>query len=183
MSDLAACGSSLAWHGCYQVEADLCTPESYAHPAKGGWGLAFRIVEHLEELGLLRPGDTVLDSMAGTGRFLLAAAAKGYKTVAVELEPKFVSFLEANKTYAEKKLGHPIDMAIIQGDSRHLSELLRERGLVQVVSPPYEDSLQKGRSRNDKLVFGNARYNRKDKVTESYINYGQAPGQIGNMKG
>ena len=34
MSDLAACGSSLAWHGCYQVEADLCTPESYAHPAK-----------------------------------------------------------------------------------------------------------------------------------------------------
>ena len=33
MSDLATCGSSLAWHGCYQVEADLCTPESYAHPA------------------------------------------------------------------------------------------------------------------------------------------------------
>ncbi len=135
-SDLAQCSYLLSWQNCYR-NFDLAAPESMAHPAKAGWGLAFRILEHLGELGLLKEGDTILDSMAGTGRFLLAACAGGYRVIAVELEGKFCQMLRENKAYAEKKLGHPIELTIIQGDSRHLSDLLQERGLIQIVSPPY----------------------------------------------
>ncbi len=138
---LAPCGGDLAWHGCYSGNYDLLVPDAYCHPAKMGIGLYFRIMEHLEELGLLQQGDTVLDSMAGTGMTGLVAAVKGYPSVMVELEEKFVGYIKANKEALEKRLGRAVDMTIIQGDSRHLSDLLRERGLIGLVSPPYKTDI------------------------------------------
>ncbi len=114
-------------------------------------GLCFRILEHLEQLGLLKPGDTVLDSLAGTGMTGLVAAVKGYPSILVELEERFCGFIKANREALEKKLGHEVDMTIIRGDSRHLSELLAERGLVQVVSPPYADSEGRDMSKEQEL--------------------------------
>ncbi len=137
---LASCGHDLQWWGLYRKDYDLCIPESYAHPAKASWDLAFKILDHLKELGLLSPGSCVLDCMAGTGRFCIAACAQGYRAIGVELEPKFVAFCEQNKKYASRKLGKVLDWTILQGDSRHLSELLQERGLVTIVSPPYSDT-------------------------------------------
>ena len=55
------------WTGCYSGNYDLITPESFAHPAKMAVGLCYRIFDHLEELGLLKAGATILDPMAGTG--------------------------------------------------------------------------------------------------------------------
>lgn len=82
-------GQPLNWYGLYKKDYALATPESMSHPAKASWDLAFKILEHLKELGLIMPDSVLLDPMAGTGRFLLAGAAKGYRGIAVELEPYF----------------------------------------------------------------------------------------------
>lgn len=52
-----------------------------------------------------------------------------------------------------------------------------------VSSSPWEDSVQKGRQPSDKLVFGNARYGYKDRVTEMITDYGDTEGNIGNETG
>jgi len=46
-------------------------------------------------------------------------------------------YYDGNRGNLGKKLGHPIDMTILQGDSRHLASMLEERGLCVVTSPPY----------------------------------------------
>ena len=51
----------------------------------------------------------------------------------------FCKMSEDNKKQAEKVIGRNLDMVIIKGDARKLSELL-EHGGVGVVSPPYENS-------------------------------------------
>ena len=80
----------LVWRNCYSGQFDLWSPESYSHPAKMSVALCFRIIEHLEEIGLLQKGDTILDPMAGIGTTGLCSAIKGYPSVMVELEDKFI---------------------------------------------------------------------------------------------
>ena len=137
------CGYSLYWHGCYRGSHDLIHPDSFAHPAKMSPVLCFRILEHLRELKLLKEGDTILDPMAGTGMTNICAGAMGYKSISVELEEKFIGFEKQNKEYAERRLYKDLDWQIIQGDSRWLSELLSEKGLISVTSPPYNKSLDR----------------------------------------
>jgi hypothetical protein len=103
--------------------------------------LCFRILRHLEEIGLLKKGDVVLDPMAGTGMTNICAGAMDYPSISVELEDKFVGFQQQNKEYVERHLYKDLDWQMIQGDSRSLSQLLGERGLKSVTSPPYLDAL------------------------------------------
>ncbi len=140
----AECGYELYWYGCYRGTYDLIVPDSFAHPAKMAAPLCFRILEHLQELGLLEEGDIVLDPMAGTGMTNICAGAMGYSSISVELEEKFVSFQKENKEYAERKLYKSLDWQMIQGDSRQLSELLKDKGLVSVTSPPYSEAQSGG---------------------------------------
>ena len=185
----ASCGHPRDWAGLYRRDYDLVTPASTAHPAKASWDLAFKILEHLEELGLANPTtDTILDFMAGTGRFPLAACAKGYRSIGLELEPRFVEFCQQNKAYAEKKLGRGLDWQIIQGDARHLSQLLQERGLVSVVSPPYSNLNNEQRimsKRQDGMArwLASERPLSLDKSGAGSIakEYGSSPGQIGSL--
>jgi hypothetical protein len=233
------------WTGLYRQEFDLANAESNAHPAKMSWGLVFRIIERLEELGLLRPGDTVLDPMGGTGRTALAACSKGYRAITCELESRFVDMcmtylcpgiphvtitettlpaVEAgwkerhtgggdgletkryfqkalperkrykvvsqcrcgksdwhpvhrvigNRDYAATRLHRELDWTILQGDARHLADLLKEKGLVAVTSPPY--GLGEG--------VGHAGETDRPILTERNVTvpYGVTPGQIGNLK-
>ncbi|MBA7644820.1 hypothetical protein ES703_52567 [subsurface metagenome] len=139
------CGYALYWHNCYKDSYDLIMPESMAHPAKMAPTVGFRILQHLEELGLLNNGDTILDPMAGTGLTNICAGAKGYKSISVELEAPFIEFQEQNKKYAERRLFKPLDWQILKGDSRELSLLLSEKGLVSVTSPPYGETVNAGK--------------------------------------
>lgn len=96
MAGLCRC-QELYWFGCYGSEARFkkyVTPESFRHPAKAAFRLTERIFQHLEHLGLLKQGDTVIDFMAGSARIPLVAAMRGYRTVAVELEPHFVKMID-----------------------------------------------------------------------------------------
>lgn len=106
----------LEWWGLYKGQYDLWSEESYAHPAKMSPALCFKILEHLEELGLLQPGASVLDPLCGIGTSLLAAALKGYPATGIELEPKFVALAQKNADrIALKGFGAPIQ--VIQGDA------------------------------------------------------------------
>ena len=235
------CKSEL-WTGLYKQNYDLATYESMAHPAKGAWGLAFKIIEHLEEVGLLKSGDTLLDPMAGTGRFLLAGAARGYAGVGIELEPYFKDLVgdchcdgittslsrrmlkgSANRTkllsyiktricpicqvevdkqrmkdgprtiftsskhyyngniaYASEKLNRLLDITIIQGDSRNLSELLKKRELVAVTSPPFLDSTL---TKDEKFISKMEEQHRHGSRFQggNLDGYGNNPLNIGNL--
>lgn len=178
---LCPLGHPTEWRGLYRQEYDLTTPESMTHPAKAAWGLAFRIVEHLEELELLRPGMTVLDPMAGTGRLCLAACARGYRSVALELESRFVEMMRSNKAYATSKLHRGMEWEILQGDARNLAGLLDDVGqyphsvgqigdlsdpAVAITSPPYGDAM--------------GDWKNKDAAQPGQF-YGEGSKQIGNI--
>lgn len=163
------------WKGCYTGTFDLITPESFAHPAKMAPNLCYKIIEHLEELGLLKSGDAILDPMSGTGLTAICANAKGYKAVTIELEEKFIGFQKANKDYAGRKLGKALDWTIIQGDSRKLSELLTEHAIT-VTSPPYHET-------GNKIPSGSiTEWKNKTGEWRTGMRYGDAAGQIGNLK-
>ncbi len=207
------------WTGLYSGNFDLLTPESMAHPAKASPALMFKIIEHLEELGLLKPGATILDCLGGVGTTAICSTARGYRAITVELENRFIDYCRTylcpgvvhytvtettlpareagwvdvesmvdgdpfelkvtsrywakavperrrykasgncrcgkgewhpvhrvigNKDYAARRLGRPLQWEIIQGDSRKLSQLLTERGLVSILSPPYAQAQSGG---------------------------------------
>ena len=176
------------WYGCYKSIYDLWCKDSYAHPAKLAPGLGFRIIEHLEDIGLLRPGGVVLDFMAGIGSIPLIAALKGYRAIGVELEPRFYDFCLRNQEYVEAKARRKLDITWIKGDSRNLAGLLQERGLVGITSPPYPLALTGGGIAQK----GYSKPGQKDKIggvapdpvgQRSYMteNVGGTPGQIAQL--
>lgn len=60
---------------------------SFAHPAKMVLGLQLYLIEHYT-----KPGDTILDPMAGSGT-VLTACALGRNVICVELEEKFCDMM------------------------------------------------------------------------------------------
>lgn len=142
--DLKGCGSPLQWEGLYaQMDnwKSMVTPQSYVHPAKMSPLLCQKIFEHLEELELIDKGSLVCDFMAGTGTTNIIASLRGYQSVSVELEPRFVRIEAGNRARFKQFSGVEPDWKIIQGDSRNLSKMLgRSAG---VISPPYQD-MKKG---------------------------------------
>ena len=170
--------NELYWHNCYKGTYDLIAPDSVAHPAKMSPALCFRILEHLQELGLLKEGDTILDPMAGTGMTNICAGAMGYPSVSVELEEKFVDFEKQNKEYAERRLHKSFDWQIIQGDSRRLSGLLKDEGLVSVTSPPYGDAGAKNRGDTNKELSNGIFQGRSYRPGDAYSNN---PANLGNL--
>ena len=190
---MIACGAEPVWHGCYSGSYDLLHPDANAHPAKMAPGLCYRILAHLEELGLLKAGDTVLDPMSGTGMTALVAGCQGYPAVTVELEPKFIELQRLNKARLERKLGRALAWEMIQGDARQLPELLAQRGLVCVTSPPYEDVVIAKHSNGSGVDWAKGQkaktrpnsYLGATKESAERINkgYGITPGQLGQREG
>ena len=161
------------WTGCYGSYGLWC-PDSYAHPAKMSPGLCFRIFEHLKELGWLKDNPTVLDCMGRIGTTALVACSLGLKAVTVELEPKFVALQQKNKEYLKAKIYKTLDWTILQGDSRDLSQILSEKGLITVMSPPYENS------DNRKVGSALIKKDGKRRFHEGWQEgYGLSAGQIG----
>lgn len=131
----------LYWYGCYSGLKNwsrFVSEESVVHPAKMSPRLCERIFLHLEALGLLKPGHTIVDFMSGIGTTNVVASMHGYDSIAVELEPHFTDLMQKNREKVEKVLGRKINWQVIQGDSRKLTELLRDKaGLAGITSPPY----------------------------------------------
>ena len=166
--EVANCGYPAIWNRCYSGQYDLWVPDAYSHPAKLSPALGFRIFEHLKELGLLRPGTVVLDPLCGIATVNLIAAISGFASIGVELEERFIEIAKQNaERISLKGFGAPI--TIIQGDARRLSELLQERGLVALTSPPYSEMMQTPAHGKD------ADFHLQDRL------YGSTPGQVGAL--
>lgn len=114
----------------------LFTPEAFGHPAKMHLGMFLWIMGKYT-----KPGDTILDPMAGSGSTMLAASY-GRNVVLVELEEKFVDMAKANwdkiKTLPKTKYEFG-DCQILQGDARNLEGLMADN---IITSPPYAGAKQ-----------------------------------------
>ncbi len=132
----------LTWQNCYRDNWNgLIVPEAYTHPAKFAPGLIRRIYQHCLEQGYLRKGDTVADPFGGIGGGGIMAAPMGIKWVGCELEQKFVDLALHNfalHAHAWQTMGYPMPV-IVQGDSRHLSDVLGQADCC-VTSPPHGDT-------------------------------------------
>jgi hypothetical protein len=140
----AICGQETRWNGLYQQMDNwkqMVVPESYVHPAKMAPLLCQKIFEHLEELKMIDPDSLVCDFMAGTGTTNIVASLRGYQSVSIELERKFVGIEAANREQLRQFMGREPRWRIMQGDSRKLSRMLNGN-LTGIMSPSYGGSEQ-----------------------------------------
>jgi DNA modification methylase len=123
------------------------------HPAKYPETLVAEFVRFFT-----RPGARVVDPFLGTGSTLVAAARCGRNGVGIELMGKYAA-IAAERAEREVAASQVTTRQVaIEGDSRNLAELLRQRGLQAVdyciTSPPYWNQLhrrsmrQRGRAEN-----------------------------------
>jgi len=166
------------WKGCYGPHKwnAYKSKGSVSHPAKMANGLLEKIFQYLMKKGILKYGDTVLDPMAGIGTtaigWILMDPDRN-RAITVELEEKFVFMQEVNKTLLEDRLKRKVNWTIIKGDARKLSELLKEHGLVSVLSPPYANRFDKG----------NEQQRKREGTMQNEMNvggYSEDPQNIGN---
>jgi predicted RNA methylase len=124
--------------------------EAVAHPAKFNVNLVEFLIKNFT-----KPGDTVLDPMAGTGVLGVIAALHGRNAIQVELEKRFYCWMEKARENVEK---HPTltpkgGIINICGDARRLSELLKGVGFeptVTITSPPFASTTIKKEFKNEK---------------------------------
>lgn len=125
------------WRECYDVtRAELFTRESNRHPAKMAVGLCFKIFQHGQARGYWKPGDCILDPMAGIFTTGVCGAVLGYRVLGVELEPHFIELAEGNIEFSRSKWHPKGDAVIVRGDARNLTGTVSGA----VSSPPYADA-------------------------------------------
>ena len=153
------------------------TAISWSHPAKMSLPLQRWLIERYT-----KPGDLILDPMAGSGT-LLIACTMGRSVICVELEPKFVQMMQDNWTKIQvlgPELGAAMGMAtILQGDARNLVGLLADH---IIFSPPFGDAIGRSSSYYDNIDTKN-----KERIVEmakwygDMSRYSNTEGQIGNL--
>jgi tRNA G10 N-methylase Trm11 len=117
--------------------AALMPEEARQHPAKYNTELIEFLVEKYTQ-----PGDVVADIMAGTGVLGVVAALRGRNVIQVELEPKYMEWMEKARENVERlntltEKGRIINLL---GDSRRQTELLAEHVGAIITSPPFGDT-------------------------------------------
>jgi hypothetical protein len=117
---------------------------SAAHPARMAPDLAAAVIEDYT-----RPGDLVLDPLAGTGTALVEAVHAGRNAVGVEIDPGWVAIARANLTLARRQ-GAGGHGRVIRGDATRLPTgvPIELRGQVTMVltSPPSGNAMPRGSS-------------------------------------
>lgn len=142
----------ITWHGCYKDGwKGIIVDGAFQHPAKFSRALIHRIYEHMISRDWIRPGESVIDPFGGVALGALEAMRNGLHWVGVELEPRFVTLGQGNivswnATYGKHFRGWGT-ATLLQGDSRRLTEVLRDQLYAgSVSSPPYACSLGEGQS-------------------------------------
>jgi len=130
------------WRGLYREGwSKNIVPEAFSHPAKFRPAVVRRIYAYLLERGYIQPGAMILDPFGGVALGALEAMRLGMYWVGVELEARFVNLGQQNIDLWNRKYGTMPgwgQATILQGDSRHLCEVLAGAGFAGAVSsPPY----------------------------------------------
>jgi DNA modification methylase len=131
----------------------ICCKDSIKHPAKADFYMIEWII-----LNQTKPGDIILDPLAGIGRTGMAAVIHNRNCVMVELEERFVEWIQENmkNTMEHPSINEKGWYKIIHGDARNLVQLLSEQPDVNtiVTSPPYAEGIghsQGKRAGKDKI--------------------------------
>ena len=131
------------WYGCYGPRGDLFTQDSNKHPAKMAVQLAYRIFEHGQKRGYWKPGDLILDPMAGIGTTGIVGASLGYNVLLLELEYHFLSMAAANICVLRTKMPDAGKISLLQGDARQLEAVLVHADAAGALSsPPYSSEFR-----------------------------------------
>lgn len=174
------------WKSCYPSSwKGIITPESFSHPAKVSSKLAERIYQHAIAEGWLHEGSRVVDPFGGIGGFAFHAILNGMDMTLVELEPKFVTLAQANidawNAKYRGRLPHFGTARIIQGDSRHLAQVIGAAEAC-ISSPPF---MQTSGGHNVTATEGVladaaliARHSGGNRASNAY---GYTEGQLGNL--
>jgi DNA modification methylase len=116
----------------------LFPQKAVEHPAKMNVNLLEFLIEKYT-----KEGDVILDPMAGTGSTGVLASLHNRNAILVELEKKFVDWIDQAKEKVETMatLTPKGEIRVIQGDSRKLSELLKDGQTDTIItSPPYAEA-------------------------------------------
>lgn len=136
------------------------------HPAKFPETLAQEFIEFFT-----KPGQTVLDPMAGTGSALVACARSGRCGIGIELNPRYADIARRE---VEKELAacdpRP-DVRIITGDARDIDLLELPAIDYCLTSPPYWDMLRMKGAQTQKR--------RREQALD--VAYSDDPGDLGNI--
>ena len=174
------------WEGCYDLSwKEVIVPAAFAHPAKMARGLLRRILDHAFEQGWVQTGSIVVDCFGGIGSTAIEGAYRGLQVITCELEPKFVALANENMTLHARHwttLGCP-QPVILQGDSRRLTELVREAGCV-VGSPPFVETGTGAdkEAHNRQVITSGTPTHRKGALIGKTDYADSTPGQLGAMK-
>ena len=139
------CQSDVEWNGLYKNESSFkkfVHSSSSKHPAKMAFRITEKLLQHLEEKGVINNNSVIVDFMAGSGRTGIISAIRGYKSILVELESNFIEMQKRSIRELERQIGST-KIKIYHGDSRHLSSILRDhvaQDKIGIISPPYEDA-------------------------------------------
>jgi len=135
------------WEDCYDKGwGKLIVPDSFSHPAKFSRNLIKRIYTHAVDNEWIKKGAIILDPFGGIALGGYDAIGMGLNWIGVELEEKFVKLGEQNIELWNSQFfcyfndpSRVIGTArIVQGDSRHLRDVISEASLI-VSSPPYAE--------------------------------------------
>lgn len=131
------------WKGCYpSAWKGKIVPEAITHPAKFSSKLIRRIYDHMVAEGWLKASDMVIDPFGGVALGALDAMRLGIRWRGIELEPRFADLGNQNikkwNGLFRTMPGWCTDAVLLQGDSRHLLEILNGGDGV-VTSPPFID--------------------------------------------
>jgi len=153
------------------------TPESWSHPAKMDAQLLIKIVETYTQ-----PGETILDTMAGSGTTMLACGL-GRNVILLELEARFCQMCRDNweKVRMHPHLGYQMGTCqIIQGDSRNLENILCDK---IITSPPYAETTLEGTNASRFHIDWLKRTGRNINTPHTKIDDRYAPSEenIGNL--
>lgn len=137
------------WNNCYPSNwRGLIVKDALKHPAKYSSALIAKIYDHLVEEGWVTEGDKVVDPFGGVALGALHAMRLGLTWRGVELESRFVAIGADNISLWNKRFGNMPrwsgDALLIEGDSRNLTELLKEQTANTTISSPPFGKASKG---------------------------------------
>lgn len=105
--------------------------ESIQHPSKNYPCVMRQAIELVS-----KPGDTILDPMAGIGTTLVEAMDLGRNAVGIEIEPHFSKIAWRNVKLAKQR-NPDLSGLMVNGDSNDLQALIHDKVDHVVFSPPF----------------------------------------------
>ncbi|MBI3165051.1 MAG: hypothetical protein HYZ24_10235 [Chloroflexi bacterium] len=144
--------------------------DARVHPAKFPETLAQEFIEFFT-----KPGETVLDPMAGTGSALIAALRCGRNSCGIELNPKYADIAKQLIEEERNTLGSSVEnlkSEIVNGDAMQAVNYQLPISDYLLTSPPYWDMLHARGADNQK---------KRRESNELDVIYSEDPNDLGNI--